>query len=326
MAAMMKLQVDVRVHARLDRPRRGRADPPAGRACCRAAADSAPRRLASGGHERDGGRVGAAIDRNRGRAARRAAPEPPELAYLEKTIDAGKIAASVTCCAYCPRRPPCRKVVLIAHRVRGRLAVDAAKALAPGHRGALVSMPSTSVFDARTSSYKASVLPAGVPRVAIEAGVTDFWWKYVRADGAVIGVDDFGESAPASGLRALPHHRRQHRRDREEGDRAEGHEPGGTRRRGAATGQPRRSRCAPVASSPVSTPDFQLSSITPTDHDHQRRHQRLRPHRPQHPARALRRRQEARHRRSSRSTTSATSKTNAHLTRTTPRTASSPAR
>ena len=58
-------------------------------------------------------------------------------------------------------------------------------------------MPSTSVFDRQAVDYKASVLPAGIPRVAIEAGVTDFWWKYVRAEGAVIGVDNFGESAPA---------------------------------------------------------------------------------------------------------------------------------
>jgi len=42
------------------------------------------------------------------------------------------------------------------------------------------------------------VLPEGLPRVAIEAGVTDFWWKYVRARGAVLGVDRFGESAPAA--------------------------------------------------------------------------------------------------------------------------------
>jgi transketolase len=48
------------------------------------------------------------------------------------------------------------------------------------------------------SAYKSGVLPDGLPRVAIEAGVTDFWWKYVRAGGAVLGVDRFGESAPAT--------------------------------------------------------------------------------------------------------------------------------
>jgi transketolase len=58
-------------------------------------------------------------------------------------------------------------------------------------------MPSTTVFDRQTAKYKSQVLPEGVPRIAIEAGVTDFWWKYVRASGAVIGIDRFGESAPA---------------------------------------------------------------------------------------------------------------------------------
>ena len=58
-------------------------------------------------------------------------------------------------------------------------------------------MPSTTVFDRQGAGYKSSVLPDPIPRVAIEAGVTDFWWKYVRASGAVIGVDRFGESAPA---------------------------------------------------------------------------------------------------------------------------------
>ncbi len=62
----------------------------------------------------------------------------------------------------------------------------------------VVSMPSTNVFDRQAVKYKASVLPAGVPRVAIEAGVTDGWWKYGCA--AVVGIDTFGESAPAPAL------------------------------------------------------------------------------------------------------------------------------
>ena len=59
----------------------------------------------------------------------------------------------------------------------------------------VVSMPSTTVFDRQAVKYKAAVLPAGVPRVAIEAGVTHGWWKYGCA--AVIGIDTYGESAPA---------------------------------------------------------------------------------------------------------------------------------
>jgi transketolase len=61
----------------------------------------------------------------------------------------------------------------------------------------VVSMPCTSLFDRQDDAWKASVLPQGVPRVSIEAGVTDFWRKYVGLEGAAIGVDRFGESAPA---------------------------------------------------------------------------------------------------------------------------------
>ncbi|RYX96666.1 MAG: transketolase [Comamonadaceae bacterium] len=59
----------------------------------------------------------------------------------------------------------------------------------------VVSMPSTTTFDKQTTAYKSSVLPAGIPRVAVEMGVTDGWWKYGCA--AVVGIDTFGESAPA---------------------------------------------------------------------------------------------------------------------------------
>ncbi|HEV7822066.1 MAG TPA: transketolase, partial [Burkholderiales bacterium] len=68
----------------------------------------------------------------------------------------------------------------------------------------VVSMPCTSLFDAQDAAYRASVLPPGVPRVAVEAGVTDGWRKYVGAvdskSGAVVGIDRFGESAPAGAL------------------------------------------------------------------------------------------------------------------------------
>jgi transketolase len=62
----------------------------------------------------------------------------------------------------------------------------------------VVSMPCTSVFDRQEIAYKRHVLPEGLPRIAVEAGVTDFWWKY-RCD-AVVGIDRFGESAPAADL------------------------------------------------------------------------------------------------------------------------------
>ena len=64
----------------------------------------------------------------------------------------------------------------------------------------VVSMPSTTVFDRQEAAWREAVLPRGVPRVAVEAGVTDFWRKYVGLEGGVVGLDRFGESAPAPEL------------------------------------------------------------------------------------------------------------------------------
>jgi transketolase len=92
-------------------------------------------------------------------------------------------------------------VVLIATGSEVALAIDAQKVLAEqGIAARVVSMPSTNVFDRQDEAYKSAVLPRGVRRVAIEAGVTDGWRKYVGADGATIGIDTFGESAPAGEL------------------------------------------------------------------------------------------------------------------------------
>ena len=92
-------------------------------------------------------------------------------------------------------------VVLIATGSEVSLAVEARGLLAAdGIAARVVSMPCTNVFDRQDAAYKAEVLPVGVPRVAVEAGVTDFWRKYVGLEGAVIGLDRFGESAPASQL------------------------------------------------------------------------------------------------------------------------------
>ncbi|WP_255991511.1 transketolase [Chitinolyticbacter albus] len=90
------------------------------------------------------------------------------------------------------------KVVLIATGSELDLAVKAHEALAAeGIASRVVSMPSTNVFDKQDKAYQASVLPAGVPRLAIEVGVSDFWRKYVGLEGDVLGMDRFGESAPA---------------------------------------------------------------------------------------------------------------------------------
>jgi len=91
------------------------------------------------------------------------------------------------------------RAVLIATGTEVPLAVQAQQRLAEaGVPVRVVSMPSSTVFDRQDRAYKSSLLPERLPRVAIEAGVTDFWWKYVRGRGAVLGVDRFGESAPAA--------------------------------------------------------------------------------------------------------------------------------
>ncbi|PQV64537.1 transketolase [Abditibacterium utsteinense] len=88
------------------------------------------------------------------------------------------------------------ETILIATGSEVQLAVEAAKTLGAGTR--VVSMPSTSRFDRQSAEYKAEILPANITkRVAIEAGVTEFWWKYVGLGGAVVGIDRFGISAPA---------------------------------------------------------------------------------------------------------------------------------
>jgi len=96
------------------------------------------------------------------------------------------------------------RAVIIATGSEVDLALKAQAALAEEIPLRVVSMPSTNVFDRQDPVYKESVLPRGLPRVAVEAGVRDGWYKYVGAaggaHGAVIGLDRFGESAPAGQL------------------------------------------------------------------------------------------------------------------------------
>ncbi|WP_374317904.1 transketolase [Aquabacterium sp.] len=91
------------------------------------------------------------------------------------------------------------QAVIIATGSEVQLALHAQAELAKeGVAVRVVSMPSTNVFDRQSVAYKQSVLPDGLPRVAVEAGVTDFWWKY--GCSAVVGIDSYGESAPAGVL------------------------------------------------------------------------------------------------------------------------------
>ncbi len=89
------------------------------------------------------------------------------------------------------------QAVIIATGSEVQLALKAQALLAQEHGIAVrvVSMPSTTRFDRQAAAYKKAVLPAGLPRIAVEMGVTDFWWKYGVC--AVVGIDTYGESAPA---------------------------------------------------------------------------------------------------------------------------------
>jgi transketolase len=94
-----------------------------------------------------------------------------------------------------------RKIILIATGSEVELALKAIEPLAQqGIAARVVSMPSTTVFDGQDAEYRERVLPKGVRRVAIEAGVTDYWRKYVGLEGSVVGIDTYGESAPAGVL------------------------------------------------------------------------------------------------------------------------------
>ena len=93
------------------------------------------------------------------------------------------------------------RAVIIATGSEVSIAIDAQKLLAEqGVAVRVVSMPSTDVFDQQDDAWRKSVLPKGIPRVAVEAGVTAFWHKYVGLDGSVVGIDTYGESAPAGAL------------------------------------------------------------------------------------------------------------------------------
>ena len=93
------------------------------------------------------------------------------------------------------------RAIVIATGSEVALAVEAQRRLAQdGLAVRVVSMPSTTVFDRQSEAYRDRVLPPTLPCVAVEAGVSDFWRKYVGRSGAVVGIDRFGESAPAAEL------------------------------------------------------------------------------------------------------------------------------
>ena len=93
-------------------------------------------------------------------------------------------------------------LILIATGSEVEITVLAAEKLrADGINVRVVSLPSTDTFDAQDEEYRESVLPSGVSaRVAVEAGIADYWYKYVGLKGAIVGMTGYGESAPAEKL------------------------------------------------------------------------------------------------------------------------------
>ena len=123
-------------------------------------------------------------------------------------IDAAKydVYAGVSKGAYVlleAEKPSKPQVVLIGAGSEVWPCLEAAKLLAAeGIRARVVSFPSWKIFEEQSAEYKSSVLPAGVPKLAVEAGSTLGWWKYVGLDGDVIGIDRFGASAPGKKVMA----------------------------------------------------------------------------------------------------------------------------
>ena len=121
---------------------------------------------------------------------------------LEPVVRENKLLKDMVKGAYIVLNPQNPNVVIISTGSEVQLAMESAKKLSKlGIKARVVSMPSSSVFDQQEIKYKNFVLPNNLPRVVIEAGVSDFWWKYLP--DAVLGIDTYGESG--SGSEVLEH-------------------------------------------------------------------------------------------------------------------------
>ncbi len=99
------------------------------------------------------------------------------------------------------RQPEGEQLALIATGSEVQVALAAAALLAgEGIAARVVSVPCLDVFERQDESYRAEVIPRRLPRLAVEAGSSGLWWKYVGENGDVVGLDRFGESAPAGDL------------------------------------------------------------------------------------------------------------------------------
>ena len=187
------------LHARQHRPGRRRPDAPERGTCRVAAADPQPGRLAPGRHGRNRSGLGHRHRQCRTRPSalllsRQNLPYAPK-AGLDEIAKGAYVLSEPTEVGLKKKA----QAVIIATGSELQLALHAQAELAKnGIAVRVVSMPSTSVFDRQSVAYKSSVLPPKLPRIAVEAGVTDGWWKYGCA--AVLGLDRYGESAPAPAL------------------------------------------------------------------------------------------------------------------------------
>ena len=187
----------LRLDPRFGRARRGRTDPPAGRALRRPPGHPQPVVRPAGGRERDRGRLGA-----RGRAHRRARgarPDPPEAADPARHGHAGtgrrrpRRLRPARCVERRARADPDRHRLGAPARLRRRRALEG-----EGIPTRVVSLPCWERFEAQDAAYRDAVLPPDVRRrVSVEIGVSLGWERWVGDEGAIIGLDHFGASAPA---------------------------------------------------------------------------------------------------------------------------------
>lgn len=134
------------------------------------------------------------------RTARLRLSSPVRTAQQERTEEQlANIARGGYVLKDCAGQP---ELIFIATGSEVELAVAAYEKLtAEGVKARVVSMPSTDAFDKQDAAYRESVLPKAVTaRVAVEAGIADYWYKYVGLNGAIVGMTTFGESAPAEQL------------------------------------------------------------------------------------------------------------------------------
>ena len=192
LAALMQISFAVYLYARLDCSGRGRADASAHRATDDAARGSGADGLPPRRCERNCSVWRLALERTGPCFFALTRQDLPVIDPATHDVYGG-----VSKGAYVLEDAPNPQVVLIGTGSEVWPAVEAAKMLAAeGIAARVVSFPSWKIFEEQTAEYKASVLPAGVPKLAVEAGATLGWWKYVGQDGDVIGLDRFGASAP----------------------------------------------------------------------------------------------------------------------------------